>query len=731
MKKAFSIIIVVTLIAALVILAPMAFAAPEKITLTTGESLAAALDEIADNGTIEVEGTVVVTEALGIHGKTVTITGGTLDFSSFSSVTLGDHITFDDITLTFTENIHLYANGYKVTMGEGVTMTNPIKIFGGKNGATAASTDLTLLGGEYSEIYGGSYNGNVIGDTHLYVGGNTNASVNAANHSGGACIFGGNYISSGYTRVIGGTAYTEFSDSAKANYIFGANNGNGTIYGGVNMEISGGSAMSIYGASRNGGYNGDVKLEISGGTMEQVFGGAEGGSLNGNVALDITGGTITRRVYGGCYNEYDGSWKHSRYVVGEIVLTLHSGANITFSSGNLDRAIYAHSRHATVSDTEVSHLVFADATAYNTYKDKVKAQDSMMKSIMSGVSAADYVHYHTYTASGAVITQNCIDSKCSASATVTVEGTPVYNGVAVEPAKVTYSGNWYGGELDIAYTKNDQVGTGTASITCGDKTASLDFDIIAPRLSLNGEGYGSLEEAVAAAGKTTDADTITLLEDVEIASWMVIDTDVTITADKAVTITAADSQTGGMFRIIDGTLTIEGTSEDAKITLAAGKNTAHMISNNGGNVVLTNVRLVGNEDTTHQRNNKACGIFNYEGTVTAKSVDVENMVKGDGIYVMDGTTVNLDNVTVSGSGRYGIKVKGELNISNTVHRNHALSVSGCIEHAIDVENGGKVNCAFENVSADTYVIKLFDNEKKDFNVREGGQAELPNLSEES
>ena len=83
MKKAFSIIIVVTLIAALVILAPMAFAAPEKITLTTGESLAAALDEIADNGTIEVEGTVVVTEALGIHGKTVTITGGTLDFSSF------------------------------------------------------------------------------------------------------------------------------------------------------------------------------------------------------------------------------------------------------------------------------------------------------------------------------------------------------------------------------------------------------------------------------------------------------------------------------------------------------------------------------------------------------------------------------------------------------------------------------------------------------------------------
>ena len=75
--------ILVTLVAALMILAPMVFAAPEKITLSTGESLVTALDEIADNGTIEVEGTVVVTEALGIHGKTVTITGGTLDFSSF------------------------------------------------------------------------------------------------------------------------------------------------------------------------------------------------------------------------------------------------------------------------------------------------------------------------------------------------------------------------------------------------------------------------------------------------------------------------------------------------------------------------------------------------------------------------------------------------------------------------------------------------------------------------
>ena len=97
--------------------------------------------------------------------------------------------------------------------------------------------------------------------------------------------------------------------------------------------------------------------------------------------------------------------------------------------------------------------------------------------------------------------------------------------------------------------------------------------------------------------------------------------------------------------------------------------------------------------------------------------------------MMNGTTVNLDNVTITGSGRYGIKVKGTLNISNTVHNDHALSISGCVNHAIDVENGGKVVCNFENVSAGTYVINFFQNMRKGLNVREGGDATLSYANE--
>ena len=732
MKRAISVVALIALMVICFVMGNVVYAGNQEVALSAGGSLSDALTRVADGGTIIVDGTVSVTTALGTHGKHVTITGGTLDFTGFTgNVHLGDHITFENVTLNFTQDIHLYANGYNVTVGESVSMPNPIKIFGGKDGGTAASTNLTLLSGKYSEVYGGSHNGNIIGDTHLYVGGNVNADVDVTSHNRIRVIYGGSCISAGLSKTIGGTAYTVFADNAKANYLYGGNLGSGTISGGTDITVSGGATMAVYGANGSRDYFGDAKLLICGGTMEQVFGGSEGGSVNGNVKVDITGGTITRRVYGGCYNEYDGSWSTSRYVTGEIFLTLHNGANITFSSSRSDKAIYAHSRHATESDAEVSHLVYADATAYANYKNKVKAQDLSMQLIMGSTSAADHIHYHTYSASGAVITQNCIDSSCSATATLVVEGTPVYNGIAVEHAEVIYSGDWFGGELDVFYTNNSQPGNATASITCGGATAALSFDIVAPSLTMNGEGFARLEDAIAAARETQGADTIILQKDVEVSTWLLINTDVTITADTAVTISAADSQTGGMIRIINGSLAVEGASEDAKITLASGKQTTHIISNNGGNVALTNVALAGNENTVHTGNDKAHGIFNRSGMLTAKSVEITNMGHGDSIYVMDGATVNLDNVTISNSGRYGIKVKGTLNISNSVHNGHALSISGSTDHAIDVENGGKVVCDFINVPADTNVILLFENMRKGLNVRTGGDATLSYASGEN
>ena len=734
MRKVVSLVLSIALIVAMFLLGTIAYAAPQEVTLLPGGSLSSALAEVADGGTIRVNGTVAVSANPGTHNKTVTITGGTLDFTGLSgNLSLGDHITFENITMSFAAAAEgkvppaIYANGYKLKIGEGVTMPNPIRVFGGKGSGTVASTNVTILSGYYTQIFGGGNNCNITGDVNLYVGGNTNSSIDAFSHSKGSCIYGGNYTPDGYSNTIGGTAYIVFADNAKANYIFGGNLGPGacTINGGVDLTFAGGSAMSIYGGSQSAAFDGDINLLISGGTVQQVFGGCEKNTVVGDVNMDITGGRITRRVYGGSYNEVGilGGWDSSHYVDGTITVTLHSGATIDYSySSSGDTSFYARSRYKKANSSEVSHLIFADEAAKAKF-------DLRSFSYMSGVSTADYTHLHTYSASGAAITQNCIDKNCSASATLVIEGNPLYTGSAIKPAKVIYSGNWFGGDLAINYSNNVNPGTGTATISCGGATAVVEFTIgTEASLYMNGTGYGSLEEAVAAARKTPGTDTITLWEDVAISSWLVVNTDITLKADRAITITAADTQTGSMVRVVGGKLTIQGVSEDAKITLAAGVNTTNIVVNNGGDIFLTNVQLVGNKNTTHTRNNKTCGIFNGAGTVTAKSVDIKDMVMGDGIYVMDGTTVNLDNVTISGSGRYGVKVKGTLNISNTLHSDHALSVSNTVNHAIDVENGGKAICDLKDVPADSYAIRLFDNMRKGLNVRKGGNADLTHVT---
>lgn len=458
-----------------------AFAATE-VTLSAGGSLNAALASVDNGGTIRVSGTVSVSETLTAHNKTVTITGGELSFSA-STVTLADNITFDNMTLTFPSGATVYAGGYKVTIGPGVTLTNAISIFGGKSGGTVASTDLTLLAGTYNSVYGGSSGGTVTGDTHLTVGGTVNSTIDETNHSGTNRVHGGS--TNGGT--IGGTAYTVFTGNAKAHYLYGGGYNGGTITGGTDITVSGGKMMHVSGGYRGGTYNGDVKLTITGGTMEQVFGANNGGTMTGNVQLDIMGGTITRRVYGGCYNEATRSglsvtWSSSNYVTGNIVLTLHSGANITFSSSDNDRSIYAHSRQKTLSSTEVTQLVYADATAYNTYKNKVKAQDTAMKLIMGSTSAADSIHYRSYTASGAAISQSCICGSCSATATLSADNA-TYTGAALETGKVTYSGTWYGGEPAFAYSNNKNVGTATVSMTAKGVTVSTTFTIEEPAIA--------------------------------------------------------------------------------------------------------------------------------------------------------------------------------------------------------------------------------------------------------
>lgn len=117
---------------------------------------------------------------------------------------VGD-ITIDDIILNPTSDGQIFfANGNKLTIGDGVTTTADDKfmIFGGNiqaNGELTGNTDITVLGGKYSTIYGGGNKTAVTGNTNVVIGGT--ATVDS--------VYGG-----GQQATVGGTSTVEIKDNA-------------------------------------------------------------------------------------------------------------------------------------------------------------------------------------------------------------------------------------------------------------------------------------------------------------------------------------------------------------------------------------------------------------------------------------------------------------------------------------------------------------------------------------
>lgn len=84
-----------------------------------------ALSAVADGGTVTLKDTVAI-GGWTAHDKTVTITGGTLDVAtSLDALYINDNVTFENMTISVdpyeTAYYKIYANGYKVTVGENVT----------------------------------------------------------------------------------------------------------------------------------------------------------------------------------------------------------------------------------------------------------------------------------------------------------------------------------------------------------------------------------------------------------------------------------------------------------------------------------------------------------------------------------------------------------------------------------------------------------------------------------
>ena len=459
------------------------------------------------------------------NGKTLTVTGGEIDFTNIKHLSLKEDITFDNITLTFTDSKYLFAWGNDVTINENVTVNGKINVYAGGFQSSTGGTNITLLAGNYASIYGASHEakyiingdtnitlgGNVTadvvyggssvvnGDTHVTVGGsadvkticgaggtvngdtyvvvkdnaNPNSNPSDNSHNGG-----GYYIYGNGNGNVTGSTHVYFMDNAKAGYVVGGTSStSGSVGGTANVYIMGGKTYSVYGCGVEVAADSNISANIvmTGGEVWQVFGGAEstGGDssskIDGNITIKLLGGTVWRRVFGGSYNEVSlfGRWSNSHYVNGTITLVIGEKVTLKLNDGS-DYGLSAQSRRNGVASDENGVVIYANSTVKNNTK---------MDNGSANGDTHQTAHVYSYALNGNVITQTCSEhSSHSATATITPAGN-TYTGEAIG-ISVAYSDNWEFEKFDITYANNKNAGTATATLAIeGITTFTYNYEI--------------------------------------------------------------------------------------------------------------------------------------------------------------------------------------------------------------------------------------------------------------
>ena len=507
------------------------------------------------------------------HGKDIIIAGvqgnETLDFSQLSAGSINDGVTFASMTLKLRSG-NVYACGNNFTIAEDVVSDNPnTVIYGGAYGTTVKETNVTILTGQYKAIYGGgAVGGTVTEDTHVIIkntnisntstshdsrvhgGGNKatvkgntyvtigagfNAELNYESHTMDSTVYGGGYgenkdgvIS---TAMVEGDTYVYVQGGAKANYIFGAGGPYSTVEGTSHIYFEEGYAMGLYGGANGSGTNSHTSVVMLGGQVDQIFGGNQGvenNSITGNTDVQVLGGEVTRRIYGGCYNEYkNSSWKTTNSVEGYTSVTIASEA--TVPSGN----VCANSRLGTKSENEIGVLV-------------------LNQGIDSGCIGRDF---------GSSLCTNFL-VEVPEGGTVTSENgllniaTDTGNGYNF--ATVTYAGETLcivegKGKCPLP-TLNNTTSIQDIEVTFSKESPTIDGFEAKSVTGTDVVYYPTFEEAMDMA---EDGTNVVVLKDIEISETYTIVAKLTISSEKEVTLTRASGVTGNLFEV-KGELHISG-----------------------------------------------------------------------------------------------------------------------------------------------------------------------------
>ena len=112
------------------------------------------------------------------------------------------------------------------------------------------------------------------------------------------------------------------------------------------------------------------------GVAEALFGGSDSEAMSGNTYISVKGGEVTRRIYGGCYNEYNIiSWSSSHYVTGTTNILLYPGIKLATGSGlsflnKTNMGVFGGSRTESAASVETNTIFFMN-DSYDDLKSKV------------------------------------------------------------------------------------------------------------------------------------------------------------------------------------------------------------------------------------------------------------------------------------------------------------------------------------------------------------------------
>ena len=134
--------------------------------------------------------------------------------------------------------------------------------------------------------------------------------------------------------------------------------------------------MNVYGGALSGGAaltNCNTHITMTGGSAEGIFGASEEKAMTGSAYIKLAGGEITRRVFGGCYNE---SSSGAKYVTGSTVIEIYPEVSLCTGTGlswsnRLNSGVFAGSRNVT-NASEKNYIIFSNGSysAQNSHVEK-------------------------------------------------------------------------------------------------------------------------------------------------------------------------------------------------------------------------------------------------------------------------------------------------------------------------------------------------------------------------